>query len=351
MKLQAFFISLLVAGVALSQSFSSGSTGADGALELTNAGTVDFDPHGFRRPPNTTRDDVFYFTTIHIAKDVVVKLSSKSLSGPVFWLAQGQVQIDGIVDLSGANGGRTPSTAGAGGFPGGSVGKQGYGTLGFTPNAFLVPLVGGLGGNGGDTQGGGAGGGALLIASSASITVNGAILANGGSSLDGAGGNGGAIRLVAPVIEGRGSLAAKGGQPGGAGGRIRFEAFKNQFTGTFNETAFAFGRPFGLFLPPTPPPSVRIVSIDGSAVSTPDINVSQPASKLVVVEAHNIPPSTVVVLECFSERGALTTVATMPLEGIFERSLATASLTFPSGLSHCYAQAHWQQPPLPRAGR
>lgn len=126
---------------------------------------------------------------------MTVKLSSRKLNGPIFWLTQGPVQIEGTIDLSGDDGGVRSSIAGAGGYPGGAAGKPGYGPTGFTPNSFLVPIVGGSGGKGGATQGGGA----LLIASSTSITVNGNIIANGGSSSGGWGGNGGAIRLVAPT--------------------------------------------------------------------------------------------------------------------------------------------------------
>ncbi len=150
---------------------------------------------------------------------MTVRLSAEKLAGPVFWLAQGPVVIEGTIDLNGDDStGPLPSPAGSGGFAGGAAGKPGYRPTSLVPNSFLVPLVGGFGGSGGRSQGGGGGGGALLIASSASITVNGIISANGGSTAGGIGGNGGAIRLVAPVVGGRGTLTAHGGQPGGAQG-------------------------------------------------------------------------------------------------------------------------------------
>lgn len=258
-----------------SQAFSSGSTGADGALDYSSlpAGTiVTFDPTKFNPPINPAGDNIFNFTTITIPAGVTVRLSGRVLKGPVYWLTSGDVTINGTIDLNGENGvptallldGRTRSMPGAGGFSGGVGGKVngpqaqsgdgpgggqgasvsdypcntfGYPTAdigaggGFTGNSFLVPLVGGSGGGGGNVissdlpeipwgAGGGAGGGAILIASSTSITVNGAINANGGHGgagvnscgATGGGGAGGAIRLMAPTIGGNGTLSAAGGR-------------------------------------------------------------------------------------------------------------------------------------------
>lgn len=261
-----------------SQTFTSGSTGADGALDysvlLPNGGVAVFDPAKFNPPLNPAGDNVFNFTTINIPANVTVRLSGRVLKGPVWWLSSGDVTINGTIDLNGENGspfapildGRTRAMPGAGGFSGGVGGKtdgsatspvaqpgdgpgggagganrdgcQNPNTEGaggsFTGNSFLVPLVGGSGGGGGQlgtsnlaqavyASGGGGGGGAILIASSTSITVNGRISANGGQggntgnfcgSGQGGGGAGGAIRLLAPTLGGNGNLSAVGG--GGA---------------------------------------------------------------------------------------------------------------------------------------
>lgn len=232
------------------QAFNSGSTGADGPLNLTTAGTINFDPVALGLHP--TIPNVFNFTTINIANGVTVKLTSKTLSGPVYWLAQGVVTINGTVDLSGEGGAnpsntistRVPAAGGAGGYSGGVGGalvsgspnlpapepgngpgagiapttatgtnaKGGDGT--FVGSQYLIPLIGGSGGAGGSYGtapdgtfggGGGGGGGAILIASSVSITLGGTIIASGGAgggSLSDAGGNGsgGAVRLMAPAI-------------------------------------------------------------------------------------------------------------------------------------------------------
>lgn len=324
------------------QPFDSKSTGADGALVLTAPGTVIFDPRSFNPPFNAAGDNIYHFTSIYVGKGVRLKLSAKLFQGPVFWLAQGPVDIEGTIDLDGADGDRMPALAGAGGYPGGGIGQSGYGPASFKKNAFLVPLVGGSGGAGGPTTGGGAGGGALLIASSASITVNGAIRANGGASSDGVGGEGGSIRLVAPVIDGSGFAIAKGGGRGAGDGQVRLEALTNRFSGSLNGTPLAIGKPFGLFLPPNPPPSVRVLSIGGEPVNGPEFTLrKQQESLTVTIEAHFIPVGTRIELECFPESGPSQTITTTPLAGTFELSTAKASATFPTGLSGCQATANW----------
>src|SRR6266542_2402332 len=160
------------------QTFSSGSTGADGALNLTTSRI--FDPTGFSPPLDPDGDNVYHFTTINIAAGVTVKLTSKVLTGPVYWLAQGAVTINGFIDLQGENGhnftnnasDRVPAAGGAGGYSGGLGGNSsipptaGNGPGGspgtttnvpnvgipfggtFTGSQFLVPLIGGSGGGG-----------------------------------------------------------------------------------------------------------------------------------------------------------------------------------------------------------
>ncbi len=206
------------------QGFSSGSTGADGALDFSSSppgAIIEFDPEAFNPQLDPEGDNIYHFTTITIPANVTVRLTAKHLNGPVFWLATGAVQISGTIDLNGAIGhsvtptpaGRIPSLPGAGGF-GGGVGGNNCGTTppqpgngpqgggagnliggqagvgGFSGNQFLVPLVGGSGGGGRGFSscnqwgsGGGAGGGALLIASSISITISGTVTANGGPGI------------------------------------------------------------------------------------------------------------------------------------------------------------------------
>lgn len=290
-----------------SAQFSSGSTGADGALDLTGSpSVVEFDPVALGIDPEG--DNIFNFTTINIPSGVTVHLSTQKMPNlPVYWLATGAVTIDGTVDLSGADGHpggfdavRVPSAPGPGGFAGGvAFGPPSGGcTLGSGPgspncctnsashvnavsyacgnvdrvygNLFLQPLVGGSGGSGASSAsssagGGGAGGGALLIASPTSIAVEGQIDADGGNGVAGSsgvvssgGGSGGSVRLVAPSVSGMGSVSVGGGQfPTngariGSVGRIRIEALNYTYTGEFTSGA-----------------SVRVVRLTDSTIVTP----------------------------------------------------------------------------------
>ena len=93
------FVSLQ--GFSQSTPFVSGSTGADGALSFpANAGVVYFDPANF--PPRL--DNIYHFTTITIPVGTTVRLSGWLINGPVYWLATGDVQIQGTVDLTGKPG-------------------------------------------------------------------------------------------------------------------------------------------------------------------------------------------------------------------------------------------------------
>jgi hypothetical protein len=309
--------------VSRAQSFSSGSTGADGDLIINTPGVtvLTLTPQG--------GGNVFNFKSIQVSAGSTVSLSGLNYPNPLFFLAQTAVTINGTISLDGANGyagssqpgGRTSSVPGAGGYaggvgafgsspaqlgggPGGGAGGTQTGNHGqpntgcggtFTGNSFLVPVVGGSGGGGGQIAengpgpGGGAGGGALVIASSTSITLNGTISANGGASgavgtsgNGGAGGgSGGAIRLVAPIIAGSGAtLSALGGGPltggscsqQGGNGLIRMEAFQNTlvFQNAINPGSSAalviFSSPFGVFLPSTPPPSLQVTGVGGVPV-------------------------------------------------------------------------------------
>lgn len=391
------------------QTFNSGSNGSDGALNLTTPGIIEFDPKSFNPPLDADGDNIYHFTTINIGPGVIVRLTARKINGPVFWLATGAVQIDGTINLNGGDGhptfpsnpilaARSPSVPGPGGYSGG-VGQLRVGILSnaqpgtgpgggdvnsgaghATPgggasggpaygNDFLVPLLGGSGGGGGTTNannslggGSGAGGGALLIASSASITINGTISANGGNGgtagftstiiEDGTGGSGGAIRLVAPSIIGAetGKINALGGDGrvrSGAAGRIRLEAFQQQFAGTTNPTRIS-ASPKELFLP-TNQPSVRVVSIDGKNVlstptgsfTVPDVAISKSTPVSVQIQARNIPLNATVTLLFFSENGPDISPSVSALSGTEAQSTATASVMLPSGFSRGFVRAKW----------
>lgn len=396
------WLMLLAAMLALTMNaaaqFSSGSTGADGALDLsavTPGSVVIFDPTKFTNAPHVAGQNVFNFTTITIPANVTLVLSGQNMTGPVFWLAQGDVRINGHIALDGQAGPslttdvalRVPSIPGPGGYSGGvgggglanSAPTAGNGPGGGRPGDFTIdgnanggsftgtatgPLVGGSGGGGGRgsvndarfDSGGGAGGGALLIASSTSITVNGVISSNGGVSTGGftcpGGGAGGEVRLAANAISGTGSVTAGGGnspcgRPGG-NGAVQFEAF--QIAGVTSSPTAAQSAPGALFLP-TVPVSIQVVSVAGTALptvpsgsfQTPDVIINSSAPVPVSIQASGIPPGTVLTLFVFAENGTFQTVQTSPLSGTLQSSTATANITFQPDLSLGFVKATWTQ--------
>jgi hypothetical protein len=258
-------IALMVSASALPAQFVSGSTGADGALDIQSNTVLP-----------VQEDGVHNYTTINVAGGVTLSFSPNTDNTPVIFLATGDVTIDGTINLDGQSltsdsfvGGvpGNESQPGPGGYPGGLggipelVGGSGIGSPGGGPgggaagspsvmnggtiragnggshvtaggvgngntnpaaptygDARLLTLTGGSGGAGGNITAstmpplhgprGGAGGGALTIASSTSITVNGSITANGGHGNFGRGG-------------GNGNWQGSGG---GGGGAIRLVA-------------------------------------------------------------------------------------------------------------------------------
>lgn len=381
---------------AQSQTFSSGSDGSDGAYNPTGpAGTVIvFDPTQFHG--SQVGANIFNFTTITIPAGVTVKLSGNTLNGPVFWLAQGDVDIEGTVDLSGGNGAdtssqsfyRKPAVPGSGGYAGGvgGAGSQlsypGSGTGGgnagnfgvnsgggvYGGNQFVIPLVGGSGGGGGFNfnsntvfdAGGGAGGGALLIASSTRIVVNGTINANGGnpglaSARCAGGGSGGAMRLVSNTISGSGSLTAVGGVTSqcisnrGGPGIIREESSSNTFfTGSTFGTVIQ-STPFRLLLPTAGSPTANVISINGVAVTPnpntfPDITINTSSPVPVVIQTQNIPVNATLTLTILDQDNvADTIVQAPPLSNCTANNVCTTTVnvTFPLGGSYGLTKVTW----------
>ncbi len=322
-------VCLLLAGAGLgeSQTFSSGSTGADGPLNPTANTTLTLPPNG-----------VFNFTTVNIPAGVTVTFTRNAANTPVILLATGDVTINGtlVVDGGAASAFGRPGRGGPGGFDGGAGadgvsttlggfglgpgggapgngqtaggGGGGYGSGGTgglatpgtgTPGAggaaygsvVLRPILGGSGGGGGGAilgqavgGGGGGGAGAIVIASSTgvvfntpsdlNVTVMRAIGGNGSSTTGpdgggGGGGSGGAIRVIAPTISGSGRLFATAGSAGslngggGATGRIRLDTTTLTFGGTTDPLATA-GLPQPVF-PGTGQPTLTIASVGGVA--------------------------------------------------------------------------------------
>jgi hypothetical protein len=248
----AVVTTLLVLGATpalLAQSFDAGSDGSLGDVVIDASTTIDLPPDG-----------KLHYRSLTVAGGVRVTFRKNVRNTPVFILAQSDVVINGILDVSGTpqpSGIPTGGSGGPGGFDGG---KPGFGELlpgnGYGPgagrfgdsscdgntgagggaygsrpnlpvmgptygNALLIPLVGGSGGGGTFGQpgaGGGGGGGAILIASSTRVAVEGAVEAfGGGGTVCLNSGSGGAIRLVAPKVEGGGRIDVRPNGNGGAG--------------------------------------------------------------------------------------------------------------------------------------
>lgn len=255
----------------------------------------------------------------------------------------------------------------------------------------LVPLVGGSGGGGGNHGGfswygggGGAGGGALLISSNRRIHIDnsGRIYAGGGhgghynycSSHFGGGGAAGSVRLVAPILSGDGQLlpypglAAKGhcgsGAPWAApAGRVRLEAFQNNQTYNIQYGTSSHGSPLSSFVPATPPPVLRVSSVDGQPVATDptgsfdlaDVTINDSGTVEITITAQNVPvvsgpgnTPTVPTLYLFSLEGKDLVLngskGMTALAGNFASSTATVSAVLPPGFSRGYVRASWTVP-------
>lgn len=387
------------------QTFSSGSTGADGDLIFPNAQpgqVIIFDPTTLNTPLPPNHGSIYNFGIITIPTGVTVKLSGPNVYGPQYWLATGAADIEGTVDVSGGPGynltnlisQRSPSIPGVGGFPGGVGGngssypvEPGQGPGGgvvcnsgnggggqFTANQFLVPLIGGSGGGGSSYdgelgEGGGAGGGAILIASSVSITVNGTIKAAGGAGGGpygtAGGGAGGAVRLMASTIQGTGLISVAAGAGTGCAGAypqsgiIRLEAFTQLFRGGVSGVE-AFGSPYSTFIPASgQTPSLTVVSVNGSPVApnptgsftNPDVTFSGSGPVPIVINGANIPSGTQVNLQFYSENGPDIILPNAgALVGSTSSSQVTVMVNLPAGFSRGYVSAPFTQGPSKPVG-
>jgi hypothetical protein len=365
---------ILICASALSASaqntFSSGSTGADGAFAPTASQTIVVPDSG-----------VYNFTTVNIPANVTVTFARNNLNKPLTILASGAVTIAGSIVIDGqpgaANGaggygGPGGYNGGTGGYAfdqtysgvpgegpggggggigsannssGGGGGGGGYGTAGAAGNGntgvagprfgatTIQPLIGGSGGGGGaafNARGGagGGGGGAILIAGSSTITINGNIYARGGlggtGNAGGGGGSGGAVRLIANTVLGSGSLNVAGGGGGsynwsfggGAGGQgyVRVESYDySSFNATStpsNIISFALPHPITV----ANGPGLRIASVGG--VSSPSAPLGSLQGVPDVVVPSTMPnPVSVAIEGANIPVGTVVSVTLMPARG------------------------------------
>lgn len=363
---------------------NSGSNGSDGAFNPTTNIVINMADH-----PN----GIYQYTSVTISNGVTVTFIPNANNTPVTWLVQGNCEIDGTVDVSGQGvggaaggiGGPGGSAGGIGGSnpysgqgPGGGGSGQGaggggsFGTQGGSGannavagqiygNSFLLPLLGGSGGGGGGVAFGGGcgGGGAILIAASGFIQLNGVINASGGNAGNGyrysynAGGSGGGVRLVTVNFSGTGQINTGGGSGeasgvGGGLGRIRIDAFQNNFGGQINGV---FTQGFQPIIIPVAGQGVQlsITSVAGAAVSatpngqliTPDAIISgQQANPIpIVVSCANLPLNTLITVTVKPASGASVSAVGYNTTGTLASSTAAVSLNMPRGGGLIYATA------------
>lgn len=386
-------IALLLPFASAHAQVNSGSNGSDGALNLTGFGgppvAIDMSDHP---------DGIYQYTSVNIGAGVTVTFVPNVNNTPVVWLVQSNCVISGTIDVSGNSGqlgsggaggpggyrggnpgiaaspGQGPGGGGAGANGGGSAS---YATLGGADacgatagavygNSFLIPLLGGSGGGGGTNHAGysgGGGGGAILVAASGRIELNGAIYAWGGSGLSffgfayGGGGSGGGVRLIASTISGAGSVNALGGGGGACSGvassagsgRVRFDAFANNFGGTITGGVFTQGyQP--IIIPTAGQGSqLSIASVGGvnapasptGVLVPPDATISgQQANPIsVVVHCLNIPLNTPVTVSVKPVNGSPLSAVGYNNAGSLASSVATVLLNIPRGGGHIYATA------------
>jgi hypothetical protein len=354
------------------QTFSSGSTGADGALDASAWGsnsviTLQLPESG-----------IFNFTTINIPSGRTLQFFLNSSNTPAVLLAQGNVTIAGTVSVSARNEGpntnRTPGPGGfLGGFPAGNGFGPGAGQISggggpigrWVGPLTLVPIVGGSGGAGVSIvqfcqlgQNGGGGGGAIVIASSGSISLTGGIFAIGNFACGGYGA-GGAIRLVANAVNvSGGSLQARGNS--GNDGVIRIEAPQGALSFSGSSTPAAVLSTPNPTIVPVVAPVLTLTSIGGfpipvgSGARADTVDLLLPTQFVdpipLVVHASNVPVGSQVTLAINGSEGATATPGT--LTGTDLSSTATLNV---SGLNRTkviflFASVTFDVPNLAQAG-
>lgn len=325
-----FFMTFLLLALSLVcfGQFNSGSTGADGALDLSACTTT------ICEVP-LPESGILNYTTVNVPAGKTLVFKPNSRNTPVTILAQGNININGSINLNAS--GRNP---GAGGYHGGnSSSPQGFGPGGGQSTSVhgkwvgalsLVPIIGGSGGASPTTNNiyfGGGGGGAIVLASSSSVFINqtssfnisvdGSVGWTGASTCSSCGsGSGGSIRIVANFVNISGNLYARAGGFSPYVGTIRIEAPAGQrnVSGTFNPTPVI--SEINPVVIPTNPPTLRIASIAGYPVPTGsagspygvDLMLSAQLSDplQVQIQGFNIPVGTQIQLLLSGASGTAT---------------------------------------------
>jgi hypothetical protein len=260
-----------LAGPAAAATFSSGSTGAQGAFPPTtppggttgikldlNTGVVTYTPSNTTTtlpnvPGGGFQDGVLNFTTFTLGSGITLTFVKNAKNTPVTILTTGDATVSGTINLSGAAGGGyqggtvTSPNGGAGG-PGGHNGGAGWTGVPATAGPRGATGLGPGGGGGGSFNGsvavcGGGGGG--FGAAGASATTSSSCTSN----LIGAGGPAYGHGSLLPLLGGSGGGGTGGGTfgstygAGGGGGGALLLACSGTLTltGTINANGGAGG--------------------------------------------------------------------------------------------------------------
>lgn len=378
----AVALTFLLAAPGWAQMFSSGSTGADGALDLA---TMNCETGTYATPPGRPggcwvqlpESGILNYTTINIPQSKLLGFKKNLRNTPVVLLAQGDVVVGGTIyvdaDVYGPDGRFDPTQPGPGGFPGGAVPSgtglgPGGGTVADRKGRWvgplsLVPLIGGSGGAGSSTDSpGGGGGGAIVIASSGEIRIGivGRVSARASAGYGGTGwpnggeGSGGAIRMVANRIIQAGYITTSDFLSVSKPGIVRLEVPADAISYTGSSTPAPILSTINPAIVGAATPELLIVSVGGFSVPNNAGNRKDAADLVlpkqlpdpinVVVAASNIPlGSPVTVSFGTSNQG---TAPAVPLAGSLASSTATIGV---SGLNrdqlaYLYVQALFAPP-------
>ena len=321
---------------------------------------------------------VFKYASVNIPEGVTVTFKNHPTYAPVVWLVQGNVTIDGELNLDGragvtdSNGALIPKDPGPGGFRGGATSPQGWGSgygaggglrsnrgnyLGIYGNPQVVPLIGGSGG-GASTNvpySGSSGGGAILIAARETINLSGSISANGGSSGQsgsavGARGSGGAVRLIASAVEGVGTVTALNTSLGGENpGRIRIEStsLSNSIV-TLPETIVVPPTVPPQIWPPANSPTARVASVDSvlapldpraPLVAAADVAIQNNDPVNILIETANFPIEGIVQLFVIPKFGDRSTRTASYVSGDITQAIWQVQTALPQGFVTLQARA------------
>ena len=325
---------------------------------------------------------VFKYSSVSIPAGVAVSFINHPTHAPVVWLVQGNVAINGSVNLNGAAGtssalqALTPAEPGPGGFRGAAAGPQGTGSglgpgggnagpsngtggLGLYSTSYgnpsVLPLIGGSGGGAQGNGAAGAAGGSLLVGAAGTITIAGGVYAKGGSTPNLAGGgSGGAVRLIGSQILGSGEINCMGesgfiGALTGDAGRIRIESpVLAASLRTYPETIAVPPATPPLIWPPDVAPKVRVVSVDtfgapadptAPLVSSADVAIQNDTPAVIMLETSNFPIEGIVQVRAAQKWGTASWIRAYYVSGNQATAQWRATNTFVKGYTTLQARA------------